>query len=98
MNRKIALIRGDGIGPEIMDQALLALDADWYVPAHHGLYDRESFRRYAETMIRLSYAAGGAEDLEGAERAYQALTGNAPTEDDREVLGEYLNARRYGKR
>ena len=27
MNRKIALIRGDGIGPEIMDQALLALDA-----------------------------------------------------------------------
>ena len=26
MNRKIALIRGDGIGPEIMDQALLALD------------------------------------------------------------------------
>ena len=27
MNYKIALIRGDGIGPEIMDQALLALDA-----------------------------------------------------------------------
>ena len=27
MNRQIALIRGDGIGPEIMDQALLALDA-----------------------------------------------------------------------
>ena len=27
MNRKIALIRGDGIGPENMDQALLALDA-----------------------------------------------------------------------
>ena len=27
MNRKIALIRGDGIGPEIMDQTLLALDA-----------------------------------------------------------------------
>ena len=26
MNRKIALIRGDGIGPEIMDQALLALE------------------------------------------------------------------------
>lgn len=27
MERTIALIRGDGIGPEIMDQALLALDA-----------------------------------------------------------------------
>lgn len=78
--------------------ALLALDADWYVPAHHGLYDREGFRRWAEGLLRLSYAAGGAADLEGAERAYQALSGRAPTEDDREVLGEYLNARGYGKR
>ena len=68
--------------------ALLALDADWYVPAHHGLYDREGFRRWAEGMLRLSYAAGGAADLEGAERAYQALSGRAPTEDEREVLGE----------
>ena len=78
--------------------ALLALDADWYVPAHHGLYDREGFRRWAEGMLRLSYAAGGAADLEGAERAYQALSGRAPTEDEREVLGEYFNARGYGKR
>ena len=77
---------------------LLALDADWYIPAHHGLYDRAGFRRWAEGMLRLSYAAGGAADLEGAERAYQALSGRAPTEDDREVLGEYLNARGYGKR
>ena len=77
---------------------LLALDADWYIPAHHGLYDREGFRRWAEGMLRLSYAAGGAADLEGAERAYQALSGRAPTEDDREVFGEYLNARGYGKR
>ena len=38
---------------------LLALDADWYIPAHHGLYDREGFRRWAEGMLRLSYAAGG---------------------------------------
>ena len=77
--------------------ALLALDADWYVPAHHGLYDRDGFRRWAETMLRLSHAAGGAEDLPGAERLYTTLTGQYPTDDDREVLGEYLSARRYGK-
>ena len=79
-------------------ERLLALDADWYVPAHHGLYDREGFRRYAGTMLRLSYAAEGAEDLAGAERLWIALTGKAASDDDREVLGEYLNARRYGKR
>ena len=79
-------------------EGLLALDADWYIPAHHGLYDREAFRRYAEGMIRLSYAAEGAEDLPGAERLYAAMTGREASDDDREVLGEYLAARQYGKR
>lgn len=78
--------------------ALLALDADWYVPAHHALYDRDGFRRWAEGMLRLSCAAGGAEDLPGAERLFTALSGKAPAEDDREALGEFLNARRYGRR
>lgn len=78
--------------------ALLALDADWYVPAHHALYDRDGFRRWAEGMLRLSCAAGGAEDLPGAERLFTALSGTAPAEDDREALGEFLNARRYGRR
>lgn len=78
--------------------AFLALNADWYVPTHHGLYDREGFRCWAEGMLRLSRAAGGAEDLEGAKRAYTALTGKIPTADEREVLGEYLNAGRCGKR
>ena len=78
--------------------ALLALDADWYVPAHHVLYDRDGFRRWAEGMLRLSCAAGGAEDLPGAERLFTALSGKAPAEDDREALGEFLNARRYGRR
>lgn len=78
--------------------ALLALDADWYVPAHHALYDRDGFRRWAEGMLRLSCAAGGAEDLPGAERLFTALSGKAPAEDDREALGEFLYARRYGRR
>ena len=38
MERTIALIRGDGIGPEIMDQALLALDAVAAKFGHHFTY------------------------------------------------------------
>ena len=49
-------------------------------------------------MIRLSYAAEGAEDLPGAERLYAAMTGREASDDDREVLREYLAARQYGKR
>ncbi len=77
-------------------ERLLALDARWYVPAHHGLYTAEAFREFAGQMTAASYAAAEAQDLDDAARRFEARTGRAADEGVREQLGEFLAARAYG--
>ena len=74
---------------------LTVLNAGWYVPAHHGVYSGEEFRRFAREMSDLCQAAEGAETLEQAEDSLRRLTGRALCEEDRQGLEEFLNAKAH---
>ena len=74
---------------------LTALNAGWYVPAHHGVYSGEEFRRFAREMSDLCQAAEGAETLEQAEDSLRRLTGRTLCEEDRQGLEEFLNAKAH---
>lgn len=76
-------------------ERLLALDAQWYVPAHHGLYTRAGFAQYAAQMTAAANAAEGAPDMQSAARRFKTQTGAEPNEDEQTLLAEFLAARAY---
>lgn len=78
-------------------ETLLALNARWYVPAHHGIYTGEEFAAFAQQMLLLAQAAEGTEDAGQAEQRLSMLTGHAPTEEERGGLAEFLAAREHEK-
>lgn len=78
-------------------ETLLALNARWYVPAHHGVYSGEEFAAFARQMLLLAQAAEGAETAAQAQERLSVLTGHAPTEEERTGLAEFLAARAHGK-
>ena len=78
-------------------ETLLALNARWYVPAHHGIYTGEEFAAFAQQMLLLAQAAEGAEDAGQAEQRLSMLTGHTPTEEERGGLAEFLTAREHEK-
>lgn len=78
----------------LMEQ-LAALDARWYVPAHHGVYSGEKFQRFAREMTLLCQAAEDADTLEQAEEKLHRLTGRTVSPEDRQGLEEFLNAKAH---
>mgnify|MGYP000865658758 CR=1 FL=1 len=95
-------LKAAGFYPQIRAQSenmetLLALDARWYVPAHHGVCSGEEFADFARQMLLLAQAAEGAETAAQAQERLSALTGHAPTEEERTGLEEFLAARERGE-
>ena len=86
--------RTPGRTRRLMEQ-LAALDARWYVPAHHGVYSGEEFQRFAREMTLLCQAAEGADTLEQAEEKLHRLTGRTVSPEDRQGLEEFLNAKAH---
>ena len=78
-------------------ETLLALDARWYVPAHHGVCSGEEFADFARQMLLLAQAAEGAETAAQAQERLSTLTGHAPTEEERTGLEEFFAARKRGE-
>ena len=78
-------------------ETLLALNARWYVPAHHGVCSGEEFAGFARQMLLLAQAAEGAETAAQAQERLSTLTGHAPTEEERTGLEEFFAARKRGE-
>ena len=74
---------------------LLALRADWYVPAHHGIYTRAEFAAYAAQMTAAADAAEGARDAQDAAERYTAQTGTPPDAEQQALLAEFLAAKAH---
>lgn len=87
--------RTPGRTEALMDR-LTALNAKWYVPAHHGVYTGEEFAAFARQMKDLARAARGSASLEEAQRRLEENTGHTAGEEERLGLEEFLNARVHG--
>jgi 3-isopropylmalate dehydrogenase len=95
---KITIIPGDGIGPEVIDQARRVLD--WFVKRHDLAiateevpYGIEAYRRYGAILPEVTRAAIEAADLV----LFGATGGSEPTQipADKQRTGSLLRIRRW---
>lgn len=71
-------------------EQLLALDAQWYLPAHHEFYTRETFRDYVFYQRQIAEIVGDARTDEALGIRFRQVFGREALPEDWEEMTQYL--------